>query len=54
VDGPEVAKTFYQDLLAQDIIDADAVPYALDAAVENIRRSGVSIERWASFVHIGL
>jgi hypothetical protein len=52
MDGPAVARAFYETLLAEEIIDADAVAYALDEAVSKLRRDGVSPLRWASFIHI--
>jgi CHAT domain-containing protein len=52
-DGPAVARAFYEALLAEDIIDADAVAYALDAAITKLRREDVSPLRWASFIHVG-
>jgi hypothetical protein len=52
-DGPVISKAFYEKLLEGEIIDADAIPYALDHAVRRLRESGASIERWASFIHVG-
>jgi hypothetical protein len=52
-DGPEVAKWFYEELLASDVIDADVVAYALDAAVGKLRDSGVPTNRWVPFIHMG-
>jgi CHAT domain-containing protein len=52
-DGPAVARTFYEALLAEDIIDADAVAYALDEAVSKLRNEGVSPLHWAAFIHVG-
>jgi hypothetical protein len=53
VDGPKVAKWFYEELLAKEVVDADSVAYALDSAVGKLRDSGVSAERWAPFIHMG-
>jgi hypothetical protein len=53
VDGPKVAKWFYEDLFAREIIDADAVAYALDNAVAKLRESGVPSDRWVPFIHMG-
>jgi CHAT domain-containing protein len=53
VDGPKVAKWFYEELLAKEVVDGDSVAYALDFAVGNLRDSGVSVERWAPFIHMG-
>jgi CHAT domain-containing protein len=52
-DGPAVARAFYEALFAEEIIDADAVAYALDAATTKLRQENVSPLRWASFIHVG-
>jgi hypothetical protein len=52
-DGPEIAKTVYETLFAQEVIDADAVAYALDVAVQQLRKKGVPLHRWTTFVHVG-
>jgi CHAT domain-containing protein len=52
-DGPELAKWFYEELLASETIDADAVAYALDSAVQKLQAKEPSPNRWAQFVHIG-
>jgi hypothetical protein len=52
-DGPRVAKLFYEKLFAEDIITLNAVPYALDYAVGELRKSGVPSKRWATFIHMG-
>jgi hypothetical protein len=52
-DGPFVARIVYEQILSLDKINADAVPYALDAAVAELRRKGVPPERWATFIHMG-
>jgi hypothetical protein len=53
-DGPKVAKWFYEELLAKEVVDGDSVAYALDFAVSKLRASGVSPERWAPFIHMGV
>jgi hypothetical protein len=53
VDGPTVAREFYEALLAEPVIDADAVAYALDEAVSKLREQDVALARWASFIHVG-
>jgi CHAT domain-containing protein len=52
-DGPAVAGAFYEALLAEEVIDADTVAYALDEAVSKLRGEDVSPLRWASFIHVG-
>jgi hypothetical protein len=52
-DGPHVAERFYNKLFEKEQITADDVPYALDHAVTELRRSGVPPERWATFIHMG-
>jgi hypothetical protein len=52
-DGPQVAKLFYERLFAKDQISLDDIPYALDYAVRELRRSGVPPERWATFIQMG-
>jgi hypothetical protein len=54
VDGPDMAQWFYEDLLSNEVIDADAVAYALDAAVEKLREKiPLMPQRWAPYIHIG-
>jgi hypothetical protein len=52
-DGPQVAKFFYEKLFAKDQISLGDIPYALDYAVGELRRSGVPPERWVTFIHVG-
>jgi hypothetical protein len=52
-DGPAVARVFYERLLESDEITADDVPYALDAAVQELKKTGAPPNRWAPFVHFG-
>jgi hypothetical protein len=53
VDGPQVAKWFYEELLSREVVNADSVAYALDCVVGKLRNSGVSPDRWAPFIHMG-
>jgi hypothetical protein len=53
VDGPRIAKLFYERLFAEEVIELDKIPYALDLAVEELRKSGVPPVRWATFIHVG-
>jgi hypothetical protein len=52
-DGPAIASSVYQSLLAKDQLDLDDVPYALDDAIQELRRSGSTAARWALFMHMG-
>jgi hypothetical protein len=52
-DGPDLAHWFYQDLMSNDIIDANTVAYALDGAVQKLRAKGVPPQQWALFIHMG-
>jgi hypothetical protein len=53
VDGPSVAKLFYERLFAEEVITLNAIPYALDYAVSELRKHGVPPKRWATFIHMG-
>jgi hypothetical protein len=52
-DGPSVAWYFYKTLFESDQVELDDIAYALDEAVQSLRRSNVPASRWASFMHIG-
>jgi hypothetical protein len=52
-DGPKVARQFYSSLFEKKQVDLDHIAYALDDAVQVLRRSNVPASRWASFMHIG-
>jgi hypothetical protein len=52
-DGPKVARHFYESLLGRDEVNLDDIAYALDEAVQVLRRSNVPASRWAPFMHIG-
>jgi hypothetical protein len=57
-DGPDLAQWFYEDLFSNEVIDADAVAYALDAAVEKLRvkipqRAARWALQWAPYIHMG-
>jgi hypothetical protein len=56
VDGPVIAASVYRDLFAEDVefLDPDEVPYALDAAVQKLRRDHPQPSRWAPYIHIGM
>jgi hypothetical protein len=53
LDGPRVAKLFYERLFAEEVVTLDTIPYALDYAVAELRKDGVPPERWATFIHMG-
>ena len=55
VDGPIVATTVYEELYRPraDMLDPDAIPYALDLAVRKLRAKGLVASRWAPYVHLG-
>jgi hypothetical protein len=53
LDGPFIAERVYRSIFREGKLDLDAVPYALDAAVRELRESGVHPSRWATYVHIG-
>jgi CHAT domain-containing protein len=52
-DGPLLAEWFYEELMSNKTIDADAVAYALDGAVQKLRAKEPSPKRWAQFIHLG-
>jgi hypothetical protein len=52
-DGPDVAALFYKALFEAEILDADAIAYAIDEAVRELRYRGVPAIRWATFIHLG-
>jgi hypothetical protein len=53
VDGPAVAKIFYEELIRHHTLTSASVAYALDIAVNHLRDQGLPPSRWATFVHIG-
>jgi hypothetical protein len=56
VDGLEVAREIYNDLFGGEgeLLDAGAIPYALDAAVTRLRRKGLHPSRWVPYIHLGM
>jgi hypothetical protein len=52
-DGPEVACKVYQELFSAKFLDPDTVAYAIDNAVQGLRRTGVPPYRWAPYIHMG-
>jgi hypothetical protein len=53
VDGPFIAERVYQAIFRNGKLDLNTVPYALDAAVRQLRETGTHPSRWATYVHIG-
>jgi hypothetical protein len=53
MDGPTVARLVYKKIFEKETFDLDDIPFALDAAVRELRNQGVPPSRWATFVHIG-
>jgi hypothetical protein len=54
VDGPDMAKWFYEELLSNETIDADAIAYALDVAAGKLREKiPLMPKRWAPYIHMG-
>lgn len=56
VDGPVVANKVYRRLFEgdSDVLNPDAIPYALDEAMQELRKNGLHWSRWAPYVHIGV
>jgi hypothetical protein len=53
IDGPYIAKRFYEELFSGKDIDVDSVAHALDGAALALRMKGVPPERWATSIHMG-
>jgi hypothetical protein len=56
VDGPMIAESVYKDIFGSDgdYISPDDVAYALDTAVQRLRRLHPDPSRWAPYVHLGM
>jgi hypothetical protein len=56
LDGPLIAETVYKELFAgnSELLNPDDVPYALDAAVQELRRIQPDPTRWAPYIHLGM
>lgn len=56
VDGPVVAGRVYEALFRgkSELLDPDAVPYALDEVTQAMRSHGLHATRWATYVHMGI
>jgi hypothetical protein len=53
VDGPFMAERIYKRIFLDNRLVLDQVPYALDAALSELRAQGVHPSRWATYVHVG-
>jgi len=57
-DGPEVARLIYEELFKGapqgETVDWNAVPFALDLAVQKLQAKGVHPSRWATYIHVGI
>ncbi|EIN05289.1 hypothetical protein PUNSTDRAFT_137972 [Punctularia strigosozonata HHB-11173 SS5] len=56
VDGPVIAKSVYEEIYHEQAgyLNPDDIPYALDRAVQNLRRIHADPSRWASYIHLGI
>jgi hypothetical protein len=54
IDGPFIAERVYRRAFKDGSLDLDSIPYALDDAVQELRKSGVPASRWATYVHFGI
>lgn len=52
-DGPVVARIVYTELMKHEKWDPDVIPFALDQAIRELRKSGVPAHRWAPYIHMG-
>jgi hypothetical protein len=52
-DGPTIARCVYEHLFRNEAFQLDRIPYALDYAVQMLRKSGAPAWRWAPFMHMG-
>lgn len=55
-DGPEIARFVYQGLFqdGKGVLEPNAIPFALDAAVRKLHHDGAHPSRWATYVHVGM
>jgi hypothetical protein len=56
LDGPMIAGKVYSELASahSEFMDPNDVPYALDAAVQELRRLNPDPARWAPYIHLGM
>jgi hypothetical protein len=57
-DGPLVAQLIYEALFPKvsegEFLDHHAIPYALDDAIYELRKTGATPARWAPYIHMGI
>jgi hypothetical protein len=56
MDGPMIAASVYKRLFGgcSDSLQPDDIAYALDEAVQELRKSHSEPSRWATYVHFGI
>jgi hypothetical protein len=58
LDGLVIAESIYSSLFSpnkdSEFLDPNDVPYALDEAVQKLRKSGLNPSFWATYIHIGV
>jgi hypothetical protein len=54
IDGPFMAEHIYSRIFKNGQLDIGNVPFAVDEAVRELREMGVSVNRWATYVHFGV
>ncbi|KAJ3575774.1 hypothetical protein NP233_g872 [Leucocoprinus birnbaumii] len=53
-DAPRVVKEVYETMKIEGGLDVSLAAEGLDRAVREMRKSGVSAQRWAPFIHVGV
>lgn len=54
VDRPRVAAAVYKEFMESELLDVNSIPYALDDAVQSLRRMGAPPHRWVPYIiHVG-
>jgi hypothetical protein len=56
IDGPRFANRFYKELFSgfDQLLDVQSIPYAVDAAVQELRQMGLPPSRWAPYIYLGI
>lgn len=52
-DGPKMTEWFYNELVKNEVVSLDDIPYALDAAVRGLRKLERPARYWATYMHLG-